>query len=80
MNLNSFTQINNTNAMSPQIPGAHWLQISVQLVSQIASAQDIGMHMCVYPPPRPLITSGIMWRDMNPIQMVTQILKLIWQL
>ena len=29
---------------------------------------------CECPPPRLLITSGVMWRDMDPIQLVKQVL------
>ena len=30
--------------------------------------------VCVCLPPRLLITSGVMWRDMNPIRVVKQVL------
>ena len=30
--------------------------------------------VCVYPPPRLLITSGVMWHDIDPIQLVKQVL------
>ena len=32
--------------------------------------------MCVCLPPRLLITSGVMWRDMDPMRLVKQVLKL----
>ena len=32
--------------------------------------------MCACPPPRLLITSGITWRDMDPMQLVKQVLQL----
>ena len=32
--------------------------------------------VCVCPPPRLLITSGVMWRDMDPMQLVKQVLQL----
>ena len=32
--------------------------------------------VCVCPPPRLLITSGMMWRDMNPMRLVKQVLQL----
>ena len=32
------------------------------------------VHTCVCPTPRLLITSGVMWRDMDPIQLVKQVL------
>ena len=28
---------------------------------------------CVCPPPRLLITSGVIWRDIDPIQLVKQV-------
>ena len=33
--------------------------------------------MCVCPPPRLLITSGVMWGDMDSIRLVKQVLYLI---
>ena len=30
--------------------------------------------VCVCPPPRLLITSGVMWRDIDPIRLVKQVL------
>ena len=34
--------------------------------------------VCVCPHPRLLITSGVIWRDMNLIQLVKQILQLLY--
>ena len=34
--------------------------------------------LCVCPPPRLLITSGVMWRDMNLIRLVIQVLQLLY--
>ena len=34
--------------------------------------------LCVCPPPRLLITSGVMWRDMDLIQLVKQVLQLLY--
>ena len=34
--------------------------------------------MCVCLPPRLLITSGVMWRDMDLIQLVKQVLQLLY--
>ena len=31
--------------------------------------------VCVCPPPRLLITRGVMWRDMDPIRLVKQVLQ-----
>ena len=36
------------------------------------------MCMCVCPPLRLLITSDVMWRDMDPIQLVKEILQLLY--
>ena len=36
------------------------------------------MSVCVCPAPRLLITSGLMWHDMNPIQLVKQVLQLLY--
>ena len=41
----------------------------------------VGMRACVCPRPRLLITSGVMWRDMDLIRLVKQVLTaVIWQL
>ena len=32
--------------------------------------------VCVCPPPRLLITSDVMWRDMDPMRLVKQVLQL----
>ena len=34
--------------------------------------------VCVCPPPRLLMTSGVMWYDMNLIQLVKQVLQLLY--
>ena len=36
--------------------------------------------VCLYvcPPPRLLITSGVMWRDMHLIRLVKQVLQLLY--
>ena len=39
----------------------------------------VGMHVCVYPCPRLLIiTSGVMWRDMDLICLVKPVLQLLY--
>ena len=35
---------------------------------------SVCVFVCVCPPPRLLITSDVMWRDMDPIQLVKQVL------
>ena len=37
---------------------------------------DVCMCLCVCPPPRVLITSGVMWHDMDPIRLIKQVLHL----
>ena len=34
--------------------------------------------VCVYPPQRLLITSGVIWCDMDPIRLVKQVVKLLY--
>ena len=34
--------------------------------------------LCVCPPPRLLITSGVMWHDMDLIQLVKEVLQLLY--
>ena len=34
------------------------------------------MCVCVFPPLRLLITIGVIWHDMDPIQLVKQVLQL----
>ena len=34
--------------------------------------------VCVCPPPRLLITSDVMWRDMDPMRLVKQVLQLLY--
>ena len=36
-----------------------------------------GSSVCVCPPPRLLITSGVMWGDMDSIRLVKQVLQLV---
>ena len=45
---------------------------------RIDPVQIVGIYVCVCLPPRLLITSGVMWRDMDPIQMVKQVLQLLY--
>ena len=45
---------------------------------KIDAVRIIGMCMCVSPHPRLLITSGMMWRDMDLIQLVKQVLQLLY--
>ena len=34
--------------------------------------------LCVCPPPKLLITSGVIWHDMDPIRLVKQVLQLLY--
>ena len=36
------------------------------------------ISMCVCLPPRLLITSGVMWRDIDPVRLVKQVLQLTY--
>ena len=36
------------------------------------------VYVCVCPPLRLLITSCVMWRDMDPIRLVKQVLQLLY--
>ena len=51
----------------PMVGGVH-------LVSQNCFCADL--YMCVCQPPRLLLTSGMMWREMDPIKLVKQLLQL----
>ena len=41
---------------------------------KIDPVQIVSICVCVCPPPRLLITSGVMWRDIDPIRLVKQVL------
>ena len=41
-------------------------------------AMHVRVCVCVCPRPRLLITSGVIWRDMNLIQLVKQVLQLLY--
>ena len=47
---------------------------------KIDPVRIVGMHVCVCVCPRPrlLITSGMMWHDMNLIRLVKQVLQLLY--
>ena len=38
----------------------------------------VRVRVCVCPRPRLFITSGVMWHDMDPIQLVKQALQLLY--
>ena len=44
----------------------------------ITPGAHAGVCICVSPLPRLLITSGVMWHDMDPIQLVKQVLQLLY--
>ena len=48
-------------------PGMHRPQAGMCLISYDCFCADVCMCMCVCLPPRLLITSGVMWCDMNTI-------------
>ena len=59
-------------------PGAHRPQAGARLVSWNCFCADVCMRVCVCLPPRLLITSGVMWRDMDLMRLVKQVLQLLY--
>ena len=56
-------------------PGARWPAPVRAWFLEIVSVQtSVCVFVCVCPPPRLLITSGVMWRDMDPMRLVKQVL------
>ena len=53
-------------------PAHTWFLINVSVWTSVC------VFVCVYPPPRLLITSGVMWRNMDLIQLVKQVLQLLY--
>ena len=45
---------------------------------EIDPVQIVGMRVCVCPCLRLLITSGVMWHDMDLIRLVKQVLQLLY--
>ena len=42
---------------------------------EIVVTQEVSMHnVCVCPPPRMLITSGVIWHDRDPVLLAEQVL------
>ena len=61
-------------------PGTRQPQAGACLVSK-SDPMWMSVCVCVFAcvsAPRLLITSGVMWHDMNPIQLVKQVLKLLY--
>ena len=58
------------------------LRLTCAWFLKIDPVRIISMHVrvcvCVYPRPRLLIISGMMWHDMNLIQLVKQVLQLFY--
>ena len=52
--------------MQDQKEGVCQLQAVAYLVLKINPVWIIGMHVCVCPRPKLLITNGVMWRDLTP--------------
>ena len=70
-------------------PGACWLQAGAYLVSYNCFCADICVCVCLcvcacacvcvcVPIPRLLTTSGLMWRDVDPMRFVKQVLQLLY--
>ena len=54
-------------------PGAHRPQCAPGFLKLFLCGR-LYVCLCVCPPPRLLITSDVMWRDMDPIRLVKQVL------
>ena len=63
-------------------PDKRRLQAGAHQFLKIDPVWIVSMHVClcacVCPRPRVLITSGVMWYDMNLIQLVKQVLQLLY--
>ena len=55
-------------------PARAWF---LEIVS-VRTSVCVCVCLCVCPPPRLLITSGVMWHDMDLIQLVKQVLQLLY--
>ena len=50
--------------------------LEIDLVCEVCVCVCVCVSVC--PPPRLVITSGVMWRDMDPIWLVKQVLQLLY--
>ena len=50
----------------------HHLKVEPVRIVSMCVCVCVCLHVC--PPPRLLITSGVMWRDIDPIRLVKQVL------
>ena len=57
---------------------AHAWFLKIDPVQIVGMCVHVCMCVCVCPRPRPLITNGVIWRDMNLIQLVKQVLQLLY--
>ena len=57
-------------------PARAWF-LKIDLV-RIVGMRGACVRVCVCPRPKLLITSGVMWRDMDLIQLVKQVLQLLY--
>ena len=60
-----------------QQPARAWF-LEIDSVRIVSMCVCLHVCVCVCLPPRLLITSGMMWHDIDPIRLVKQILKLLY--
>ena len=53
-----------------------WFLIIVSVRTSVCVFVCVFVCLCVRPPPRLLITSGVIWHDIDPIRLVKQVLQL----
>ena len=64
----------------PATPHAWFLKIDPVCIicMRVCVCVCVCLCVCVCPPPRLLITSGVMWSDMDLIRLVKQVLQLLY--
>ena len=66
---------NSTKLLNQARAGHSWfLKIDPVRVISMCVCLRVCVCVCVYPPTRLLVTSGVMWQDMDPIRLVKQVL------
>ena len=68
--LRRLTILKHTELLVTIKPGTHWPQAGEPgFIELLCPQMLVYVVVCVYmcPPPRPLITSGVMWCDIDPI-------------
>ena len=67
------TLIQTVDLFKPAAAHAWFLEIALVCMSVCL---DVCVCVCVSPPPRPLITSGMIWCDIDHVQLIKQVLRL----